>query len=85
MRDLCALSSLEPVLSSLVGVGDPLTDAEKENMISDVARRVSQELLGEGMINSAAQSLEASAYEINNRIKDPALRNESIFSGMMRE
>ncbi len=74
-------------LDILKGLADPLTLLleSKTDGTEDVCRAVSGELKKQGLISDAAQTLEMSAYEINERIKDPSLRNESVFAGMIRE
>lgn len=74
-------------LEILPGMADALADmlTSKDPDVEDVCRAVSEELADQGLISSPSQSLELLAYEVNGKIKDPSLRNENIFAGMMRE
>ena len=74
-------------LEILPGIADALADmlTSKEPGVEAVCRAVSEELASQELISSPSQILETSAYEINGKIKDPSLRNESIFAGMIRE
>lgn len=86
MSELTVLSDLSDVLSFLTESGNSPNESNAKNgIISDISRSVSKVLEERGLIRDHAQSLEASAYEVNGRIADPALRNESIFAGMIRE
>ena len=78
MRDLELLSDTEELLAAL------LTDPSQDS-VDEARRKVLAALKDQGLINDVAQSLETSAYEINDKIKNPSLRNENIFAGMMRE
>ena len=77
MRDLEILPDIEKPLTLLI--------ESKENVTESVCRAVLLELKNQDLISDPSQSLEISAYEINDKIKDPSLRNENIFAGMMRE
>ena len=85
MRGLPRLSDLTDVLTFLIESGNDAREAEaKRGIIRDVSDMIMRELISPGLSGGAA-SLEEAAYGVNGRIKDPSLRNESIFAGMMRE
>jgi len=77
MRDLDILHEMSDLLTNML--------TSKEPDVEDVCRAVSCELTRQRLIADPSQSLETSAYEINDKIKHPSLRNENIFAGMMRE
>ena len=77
MRDLEILHDMGDILSNML--------TSKEPDVKDVCRAVSCELARQGLIADPSQNPELSAYEVNGKIKDPSLRNENIFAGMIRE
>ena len=86
MADLTVLHDLGSVLCYLTESANEKDETNVKNeLISDIVSAISAELLHQGLISDVTQSLEASAYEINSKIKSPTLRNESIFAGMSRE
>ena len=86
MRDLAVLPDLGEPLARLAETGNTPDDAAaKQETIAEICRSILSALHSEGLIKSAPLSLEQAAYDINGKIKDPSLRNESIFAGMIRE
>lgn len=86
MSELTVLSDLGSVLCYLTESANGKNETNVKNeLISDVVFSVSSELLRQGLIADASQSLEVSSYEVNSKINSPSLRNESIFAGMSRE
>ena len=82
MRELEILPDLRETLESLITAE---SDDDIPAAINGTVAKVSSALASEGLIADPYQTLEHSAYEINNRIKDHSLRNESIFAGMIRD
>ena len=86
MHDLPLLSDFGDVLAFLIESGNTVREKEaKLGIIKDVSRAVLAELSSQGLIRGGGDDLEHFAYEVNSKIKDANLRNESIFSGMIRE
>ena len=86
MRDLAVLPDLAGTLARLTETGNSPDEAEaKRKIINDICISIASELRTEGLLISPSNDLESAAYEVNGRISDPSLRNESIFAGMMRE
>jgi hypothetical protein len=86
LTSLPTLSDLGDVLAFLIETGNgDAESAAKRGVIEDVSSMIKKELLAQRLISSGGAELELASYEINDRIKDPDLRNENIFAGMIRE
>ena len=86
MKDLPVLSDLSDVLEFLISSGNTATEkAAKHGIISDLSTSLLTEAVRQGYIKDPSVTFEQAAYEINSKISSPALRNDSIFEGMIRE
>lgn len=82
-RELPLLGDLADTLSFLLCSGNEgLIQAEKETKISKVSLAISSLLAEQKLTGSAEPDLETRAYEVNDRIKDPNLRNSHILSAV---
>ena len=82
-RELPMLSDLADSFSFLLCSGNEgLIQAEKETMISRISLAVSSLLCEHELAKIPDPDLETQAYEVNNRIKDPNLRNSHILSAV---
>ncbi len=82
-RELPMLSDLADTFSFLLCSGNEgLIKAEKETMISRISLAVSSLLCEHELAKIPDPDLETQAYEVNNRIKDPNLRNSHILSAV---
>ena len=80
-RELPLLGDLADTFSFLLCSGnEDIIQAEKENMISEISLAVSTLLYEQELTGIPDPDLETQAYEVNNRIKDPNLRNSHILS-----
>ena len=71
--------ALERILSLGNGEGEA---REKAALIEAVCRSVSELLAAEGLARTPGGELEALAYEVNDRIGDPALRNLHVLAAV---
>ena len=82
-RELPLLGDLADTFSFLLCSGnEDIIQAEKENMISEISLAVSTLLYEQELTGIPDPDLETQAYEVNNRIKDPNLRNSHILSAV---
>ena len=82
-RELPLLGDLADTFSFLLCSGnEDIIQAEKENMISEISIAVSSLLYEQELTGIPDPDLETQAYEVNNRIKDPNLRNSHILSAV---
>ena len=82
-RELPLLGDLADTFSFLLCSGNEvIIQAEKENMISKISVAVSSLLYEQELTGIPDPDLETQAYEVNNRIKDPNLRNSHILSAV---
>ena len=82
-RELPLLGDLADTFSFLLCSGnEDIIQAEKENMISEISLAVSSLLYEQELTGIPDPDLETQAYEVNNRIKDPNLRNSHILSAV---
>lgn len=82
-RELPLLSDLADTFAFLLCSGNEgLIQAEKETMISGISRAVCSLLCEQELIGTPDPDLEMQAYEVNNRIQDPNLRNSHILSAV---
>ena len=82
-RELPLLSDLADTFAFLLCSGNEgLMQAEKETMISEISRAVCSLLCEQELIGTPDPDLEMQAYEVNNRIQDPNLRNSHILSAV---
>ena len=82
-RELPLLGDLADTFSFLLCSGDEgIIQAEKENKISEISLAVSSLLYEQELTGIPDPDLETQAYEVNNRIKDPNLRNSHILSAV---
>lgn len=82
-RELPLLGDLADTFSFLLCSGNEvIIQAEKENMISEISVAVSSLLYEQELTGIPDSDLETQAYEVNNRIKDPNLRNSHILSAV---
>lgn len=82
-RELPLLGDLADTFSFLLCSGnEDIIQAEKEKMISEISLAVSTLLYEQELTGIPDPDLETQAYEVNNRIKDPNLRNSHILSAV---
>ena len=82
-RELPLLGDLADTFSFLLCSGNEgIIQAEKENKISEISLAVSSLLYEQELTGIPDPDLETQAYEVNNRIKDPNLRNSHILSAV---
>ena len=82
-RELPLLGDLADTFSFLLCSGnEDIIQAEKENMISEISLAVSSLLYEQELTGILDPDLETQAYEVNNQIKDPNLRNSHILSAV---
>ena len=82
-RELPLLGDLADTFSFLLCSGnEDIIQAEKENMICEISLAVSSLLYEQELTGIPDPDLETQAYEVNNRIKDPNLRNSHILSAV---
>ena len=82
-RELPLLGDLADTFSFLLCSGnEDIIQTEKENMISEISLAVSSLLYEQELTGIPDPDLETQAYEVNNRIKDPNLRNSHILSAV---
>ncbi len=80
LRNLPKLSGLEPALVSLIGGGSGADGMmEKYMAIENIASAVIEELQAQGITEAVCGDLSKHANSVNDRVADPALRNEDIF------
>lgn len=86
MADFTVLPDLSDVLTFLIESGNtPSETNAKIGIISDVSASVLSALAKQRLVSDKQKSLELAAYEVNGKIKDIALRNESIFAGAPKD
>ena len=83
MRALPALSALAETMECLLTTDndDPM-DAVKQELIEDTAGAVIGELQQQSLTEAICGDLEKHAYSVHDRIRDAALRNSHILSGV---
>lgn len=82
MRELSELSHLERELSFILTEGNsPEQTKAKIEAIESVCAELAEYLRSSGLASSRADFLEPYAYEIQNKIKDPELRNMHVMEG----
>ena len=73
-----------PILSELYSdleylISSPNTEAEKkQEIIESICRKIADELLNQGLTKLSTSELEPQAYAVNDRIKDPQIRNLNV-------
>ncbi len=85
MRDLPVSGELSDPLTTLIGGGGYMTFEQKKSQTEHIASQIINTLTAGSLVSGTVRSLEECAYEVNSRIVDPNLRNDSIFRGMIRE
>jgi len=83
MRALPRLSIEAELLEYLLTTdNEEETRGEKYAVIESIAADVANELYAQGLVAAAEPDLEKRAYEVNNRIADPQIRNMHILAGV---
>ena len=82
-RELPLLGTLSESFSFLLCSGNEGSmQKDKEMIISQVSRAVTELLYQQALTENTDPDLETHAYEVNNRIIDPTLRNSNILSAV---
>lgn len=77
LKEMSVLSGLYDRLEYLIS--SPNTEAEKkQEIIESVCKEVCEELLRQGLTKISGNEMEPHAYSINDRIKDPRIRNRNV-------
>ena len=83
LRDLPLLSSLSVSLERLISTGNDSGAAEeKAGMIEETAAAVIEQLQIQDLSLAGGRELERHAYSVNDRIRDPSLRNMHILTAV---
>ena len=81
LKEMPTLSGLYDSLEYLIS--SPNTEAtEKQEIIESVCRAIADELVSQGLTRLLTAELEPIAYSVNDRIKDPEIRNLSVLYGV---
>jgi len=81
LREMPVLSELYDSLEYLIS--SPNTEPQKkQEIIESVCKAVADELLAQGLTKLLTAELEPTAYSVNDRIKDPEIRNLSVLYGV---
>lgn len=81
LREMPILSGLYESLEYLISSPN-LEPQKKQGVIESVCKSVADELLAQGLTKLLAAELEPIAYNVNDRIKDPEIRNLSVLYGV---
>ena len=83
MRDLPLLSDLASSLEYLLTNGNsPETAVEKSSVMEEIAARIAGQLRAQELTSLCSTELERLAYDVNNHIKDPDVRNMHILTAV---
>lgn len=83
MRSLEILGNLEDALVSLTELGNSKTESTaKTETIDEICNLIVAELKVQGLTDSESENLEKHAISVQNKIKDPFLRNMHIMDGI---
>ena len=81
LKEMPTLSGLYESLEYLIS--SPNTEAtKKQEIIESVCRAIADELALQGLTRPSTAELEPIAYSVNDRIKDPEIRNLSVLYGV---
>ena len=81
LREMPVLSELYDSLEYLIS--SPNTEPQKkQEIIESVCKAVADELLAQGLTKLLTAELEPIAYSVNDRIRDPEIRNLSVLYGV---
>lgn len=81
LREMPILSGLYESLEYLIS--SPNTEPQKkQEIIESVCKAVADELLAQGLTKLLTAELEPIAYSVNDRIRDPEIRNLSVLYGV---
>lgn len=81
LREMPILSGLYESLEYLIS--SPNTEPQKkQEIIESVCKSIADELLAQGLTKLLTAELEPIAYSVNDRIRDPELRNLSVLYGV---
>ena len=81
LREMPILSGLYESLEYLISSPN-LEPQKKQEIIESVCKSVADELLAQGLTKLLTAELEPIAYNVNDRIKDPEIRNLSVLYGV---
>ena len=83
MRELPFLSDLAASLEYLLTNGNsPETAVEKSSVMEEIAARIAGQLRAQELTSLCSTELERLAYDVNNHIKDPDVRNMHILTAV---
>ena len=82
LRDLAFLAELGPSLEYLITTDNSSQSENKTEMIEDISNRVIKILFEQNLTRVSGFDLESHAYSVNDRIKDPTLRNMHILAAV---
>ena len=83
LRDLPLLSGLAPALSFLLSTGNGDSRAEEKSArIGSVCAQVLAEVRAQSLSDAEGGDLERHAYAVNDRIRDPELRNLHVLAAI---
>ena len=81
LKEMPTLSGLYDSLEYLIS--SPNTEAtKKQEIIESVCKAIADELVSQGLTRPSTAELEPIAYSVNDRIKDPEIRNLSVLYGV---
>ena len=76
LRELPILAACDRDLEYLISSGNTAQEVEKKRVIIEqIAQKISEELLRQGLSERSDAELEALAYAVNDRISDESVRN----------
>ena len=79
MKKLTNLSALAPVMEDIISMGNDTDCAQKKSaQIEKICAAIVCQLKTAGITEFAGDQLEGQAYSVNNKIKDPNIRNLHI-------
>ncbi|MBQ9468021.1 MAG: DUF4037 domain-containing protein [Clostridia bacterium] len=83
LAGLPALSDLGASFDALLTEGGGGENAaRKEEITARVTRRLTEELFNKGWLSAPDRALSFAAFELNDRIKDPNIRNMNLLGGV---
>ena len=81
LKEMPILAELYPDLEYLVSSSNDEPE-KKQKMIESVCKKISDELVNQGLTKLLTSELEPQAYNVNDKIKDPEIRNLSVLYGV---
>lgn len=81
LKEMPILAELYPDLEYLVSSSNDEPE-KKQKMIESVCKKISDELVNQGLTKLSTSELEPQAYNVNDKIKDPEIRNLNVLYGV---